>query len=252
MIPGILAGLSLLIPVFYFSLREGWGSSGGKEKVPVWQSFKEASWGLLAPVIILGGLRSGMFTPTEAAVVAVFYGLFVGVFVYRSLSWRDVYQVLVVSAEISAVVMIIISLAGVFAHAGSTLGAFDVFAHALIGVTANESVMLAMIMLMLLIAGMLLDAVSIFLVFLPILLPIANAFHWDLVWFGVLMTMNMAIGQFTPPMAVNLMVTSRIAGISMESTVKWVIWFVAAMLLALILVAAMPQLALWLPRTLGY
>ncbi|MDP1983528.1 MAG: TRAP transporter large permease [Sulfuritalea sp.] len=252
MIPGVLAGLSLLIPVFYFSMREGWGSAGGKEKVPVWQSFKEASWGLLAPVIILGGLRSGMFTPTEAAVVAVFYGLFVGVLVYRSLSWRDVYDVLVAAAEISAVVMIIISLAGVFAHAGSTLGAFDVFAHTLINVTSNEGVMLAMIMLMLLIAGMLLDAVSIFLVFLPILLPIANAFQWDLVWFGVLMTMNMAIGQFTPPMAVNLMVTSRIAGIPMESTVQWVMWFVVAMLLALILVAAVPQLTLWLPRTLGY
>jgi tripartite ATP-independent transporter DctM subunit len=252
MIPGMIAGLSLLIPVFYFSLREGWGANAVEDKVPVWQSFKEASWGLLAPVIILGGLRSGMFTPTEAAVVAVFYGFFVGMFVYRSLTWRDVYQVLVVSAEISAVVMIIIALAGVFAHAGSTLGAFDAFAHALIGVTANETMMLAMIMVMLLIAGMLLDAVSIFLIFLPILLPIANAFQWDLVWFGVLMTMNMAIGQFTPPMAVNLMVTSRIAGISMESTVQWVMWFVLAMLLALILVAALPQLALWLPQTLGY
>ncbi len=252
MIPGVLAGLSLLIPVFYFSLREGWGADGEKSTVSAWQSFKEASWGLLAPVIILGGLRSGMFTPTEAAVVAVFYGLFVGVFVYRSLSWRDVYDVLVLSAEISAVVMIIISLAGVFAHAGSTLGAFDAFAKALIGFTSSEGLMLAMIMVMLLIAGMLLDAISIFLIFLPILLPIANAFNWDLVWFGVLMTMNMAIGQFTPPMAVNLMVTSRIAGISIESTIPWVMWFVVAMLLALILVAAVPQLTLWLPQSLGY
>lgn len=252
LIPGILAGLALIIPVLYLSMREGWGTQAVEEKIPVWESFKEASWGLLAPVIILGGLRSGLFTPTEAAVVAVFYGLFVGVFVYRSLSWRDIYNVLVVSAEISAVVMIIISLAGVFAHAGSTLGAFDAFANALIGVTSSEWLMLAMIMIMLLIAGMLLDAVSIFLVFLPILIPIANAFQWDLVWFGVLMTMNMAIGQFTPPMAVNLMVTSRIAGISMESTIPWVMWFVVAMLLALILVAAMPQFALWLPQTLGY
>ncbi len=252
MIPGVLAGLSLLIPVLYFSLREGWGTEGGERAETVWQSFKDASWGLLAPVIILGGLRSGMFTPTEAAVVAVFYGLFVGVFVYRTLTWRGVYRVLVESAEISAVVMIIISLAGVFAHAGSTLGAFDAFAKALIGVTSTEWIMLLMIMLMLLIAGMLLDAISIFLVFLPILLPIAKTFGWDLVWFGVLMTMNMAIGQFTPPMAVNLMVTTRIAGVSMESTVKWVIWMVGAMLIALALVAIFPQLALWLPRTLGY
>jgi len=252
LIPGMLAGLALIIPVLYLSMREGWGAQAVEERIPLWQSFKEAIWGLLAPVIILGGLRSGLFTPTEAAVVAVFYGLFVGVFVYRSLSWRDIYKVLAVSAEISAVVMIIISLAGVFAHAGSTLGAFDAFANALIGVTSSEWLMLAMIMIMLLIAGMLLDAVSVFLVFLPILIPIANAFQWDLVWFGVLMTMNMAIGQFTPPMAVNLMVTTRIAGISMESTVRWVMWFVVAMLLTLILVAAFPQLALWLPQTLGY
>ena len=252
MIPGILAGLSLLIPVLYFSVREGWGTKGAEREQSVWQSFKDASWGLIAPVIILGGLRSGMFTPTEAAVVAVFYGFFVGVFVYRTLDWGSLYRVLVDSAEISAVVMIIIALAGVFAHAGSTLGAFDAFAKALIGVTATEWVMLLMIMLMLLIAGMLLDAVSIFLVFLPILLPIANTFHWDLVWFGVLLTMNMAIGQFTPPMAVNLMVTTRIAGVSMESTVRWVIWMVGAMLISLALVAILPQLALWLPRKLGY
>ncbi len=252
MIPGILAGLSLLIPALYFSMREGWGTQGAVRDESIWQSFKDASWGLLAPVIILGGLRSGYFTPTEAAVVAVFYGLFVGVFVYRTLTWRGMYRVLVESAEISAVVMIIISLAGVFAHAGSTLGAFDAFAKALIGVTSQEWIMLAMIMLMLLVAGMLLDAVSIFLVFLPILLPIAKTFNWDLVWFGVLVTMNMAIGQFTPPMAVNLMVTTRIAGVSMESTVKWVLWMVASMLIALTLVALFPQLALWLPRTLGY
>jgi tripartite ATP-independent transporter DctM subunit len=252
LIPGVIAGLSLLVPVLYFSLREGWGSEGAERSTTVWKSFREASWGLLAPVIILGGLRSGLFTPTEAAVVAVFYGFFVGAFVYRSLSWRSVYRVLVDSAEISAVVMIIISLAGVFAHAGSTLGAFDAFAKALIGVTSTEWIMLLMIMLMLLIAGMLLDAISIFLVFLPILIPIAKTFGWDLVWFGVLMTMNMAIGQFTPPMAVNLMVTTRIAGVSIESTARWALWMVAAMLVALALIAALPQLVLWLPRTLGY
>jgi len=252
MIPGVIAGISLLIPVMYFSLREGWGANDDERQATTWHSFKEAIWGLVAPVIILGGLRSGMFTPTEAAVVAVFYGFFVGVFVYRTLTWRIIYRVLVESAEISAVVMIIISLAGVFAYAGSTLGAFDAFAKLLIGVTSTEWIMLLMIMLMLLIAGMLLDAVSIFLVFLPILLPIARTFNWDLVWFGVLMTMNMAIGQFTPPMAVNLMVTTRIAGVSVESTVRWVIWMVGAMLIALALIAVLPQLALWLPRTLGY
>ncbi|WP_334186831.1 TRAP transporter large permease [Noviherbaspirillum sp.] len=251
-IPGILAGLSLILPTLWFSWKNGWGLASDEPAPTFWNSFKEAIWGLLAPVIILGGLRTGLFTPTEAAVVAAFYGLVVGMFVYRTLSLRALYQVLVESAEISAVVLLIISLAGVFAHAGATLGAFDAFANLLLGLTSNEMMMLTMIMVMLLIAGMLLDAVSIYLVFLPILLPIMAIYKWDPVWFGIIMTMNLAIGQFTPPMAVNLMVTTRVAGITMESTVGWALWMVASMLLALVLVAVFPQLAMWLPRTLGY
>lgn len=251
-IPGIMAGLALILPTLYFSWTRGWGLDDGEATPRLWDSFKEAIWGLLAPVIILGGLRTGLFTPTEAAVVAAFYGFFVGLFVYRTLNLKSIYEVLVESAQISAVVMLIISLAGVFAHAGSTLGAFDAFAKLLLGFTSNEAVMLVMITVMLLLAGMLLDAVSVYLVFLPILLPIMAIYQWDPVWFGIIMTMNMAIGQFTPPMAVNLMVTTRVAGISMESTIGWALWMVASMLLALILVTAFPQLALWLPQSLGY
>ncbi|MDB5798092.1 MAG: dicarboxylate transporter, DctM subunit [Paucimonas sp.] len=251
-IPGVLAGLSLILPTLYFSFKNNWGSVPGEAAPAFWASFKEAIWGLLAPVIILGGLRTGLFTPTEAAVVAVFYGFMVGLFVYRSLSLRSIYEVLVEAAEISAVVLLIISLAGVFAHAGATLGAFDAFAKALLGFTSNEALMLLMITIMLLVAGMLLDAVSIFMVFLPVLLPIIKHYQWDPVWFGIIMTMNLAIGQFTPPMAVNLMVTTRIAGITMESTVRWALCMVGAMLLALALVTVFPQLALWLPQTLGY
>ncbi|HCY61692.1 MAG TPA: C4-dicarboxylate ABC transporter [Oxalobacteraceae bacterium] len=251
-IPGILAGLALILPTLYFSWKHGWGIQDDEPTPRFWDSFKEAIWGLLAPVIILGGLRAGIFTPTEAAVVAVFYGLVVGMFVYRTLTLSSLYRVLVESAEISAVVLIIISLAGVFAHAGSTLGAFDAFANLLLGFTSNEALMLVMITLMLLIAGMLLDAISVYLVFLPVLLPIMAFYKWDPVWFGIIMTMNMAIGQFTPPMAVNLMVTTRVAGISMESTVRWALWMVASMLTSLILVTAFPQLTMWLPQKLGY
>jgi C4-dicarboxylate transporter DctM subunit len=251
-IPGILAGLSLVLPVLYFALKHGWGEADTGDRVGVWQSFREAVWGLAAPVIILGGLRSGFFTPTEAAVVAAIYGFFVGIVIYRTLDLRAIYRVLVESAEISAIVMIIIALAAVFAHAGNTVGAFDAFAQGLLGVTGNEALMLILVMVLILIAGMFLDGVSIFLVFLPILIPIMNQFRWDPVWFGVLLTMNIAIGQFTPPLAVNLMVTSKIAGVSMEATVRWVVWMVAAMLVALALVALFPQLALWLPGVMGF
>jgi tripartite ATP-independent transporter DctM subunit len=251
-VPGFLAGLSLLVPAVIFARKYGWGSTDQAEKQGLLRVLRDASWGLAAPIIILGGLRTGAFTPTEAAVVAVFYGLFVGTVVYRTLDLHRLYRVLVDSAEISAVVMLIIACAGIFAHAGSTLGAFDAMARLMLGVTQESHLMLAMIMLLLLVAGMLLDAASIFLIFLPILTPIVNTFGWDMTWFAVLMTMNMAIGQFTPPMAVNLLVTVRIAGVGVESTARWVLWMVFSMLCALVLVAAFPQLALWLPARLGY
>lgn len=252
LIPGILAGLSLMLPAVWLSLRHGFGQDTGGSRLGFWKSLKDASWGLFAPVIILGGLRTGAFTPTEAAVVAVFYGLIVGMVIYRSLTWQMLYDVLVEAAEISAAVLLIIALASVFAWAGSTRGTFDHLSKFLIGAGASETVVLLAITLLLLIAGMFLDAISIFFIFLPFLVPIAKSFGWDLVWFGVVMTMNLAIGQFTPPMAVNLMVTSRIADISMESTVYWVLWMVAGMLVALLLVTFVPALALALPKSLGY
>jgi TRAP-type C4-dicarboxylate transport system permease large subunit len=121
-----------------------------------------------------------------------------------------------------------------------------------LGTGLSETVMLLSIQALLLVAGMFLDAISIYFIFLPLLVPIAMHFNWDLVWFGVIITMNMAVGQFTPPMGVNLMVTSRMAGISMESAVGWVLWMVAAMGTTMLLVTFVPEIALWLPRHLGY
>jgi tripartite ATP-independent transporter DctM subunit len=251
-IPGILAGVSLILMAWWLSVRHDFEAEPAETRPPFWQSLKEAGWGLLAPVIILGGMRSGAFTPTEAAVVAVFYGLLVGMVVYRTLTWREVYNVLVESAEISSVIMIIVALASVFAWASSTLSTFDHLAKVVLGTGLSETVMLLSIQALLLVAGMFLDAISIYFIFLPLLVPIALHFNWDLVWFGVIITMNMAVGQFTPPMGVNLMVTSRMAGIAMESTVGWVLWMVAAMGATMLLVTFVPDLALWLPRHLGY
>ena len=254
-VPGILAGLALMIPSWWLSVRHGFGTrknSDGEVHPGFWQALREAIWGLLAPVLILGGMRSGAFTPTEAAVVAVFYGLFVGLVVYRTLNWQSIYEVLVESAEVSGVILLIIALSSVFAWAGSTLGAFEALAELLIGMSSNETVILLAITVLLLIAGMFLDAVSILFIFVPFLLPVILHFKWDPVWFGIIMTMNMAIGQFTPPLAINLMVTSRIAAIRIEETVPWVLWFVGAMTTALLLVTFVPELALAAPRWMGY
>jgi len=244
-----------MVPGIWLSMKHGFGEENAGTDIPkagFWQTFKEAIWGLLAPVLILGGMRSGAFTPTEAAVVAVFYGLFVGLVIYRTLDSRSIFEVLVESAEVSGVILLIIALASVFAWAGSTLGAFESLGSVLIGISANETIVLLAVTLLLLIAGMFLDAVSILFIFVPFLLPVILHFKWDPVWFGIILTMNMAIGQFTPPMAINLMVTSRIAGTSIEKTVPWVLWMVAAMTTALLLVTFIPELALALPRSLGY
>lgn len=252
MVPGLLAGLAVAVPAMYLSWRRGFGAAEAADRPPLLKSLREALPGLLAPVIILGGLRTGLFTPTEAAAVAVAYGLLVGMVIYRSMSLRDLYSALAESAETSAVIMIIISLAGIFAWAGSTLGAFDTAAGLLIGISDSPGVVLAMIMVLLLLAGMVLDGVTIYLVTLPLLLPLVTAFGWNVTWFGIVMAMNIAIGQFTPPVAVNLMVSSRVAGVPMESTFRWTLWMVASMIVAMVLVILFPQIALWLPTALGY
>ncbi|MCE8017529.1 TRAP transporter large permease [Halomonas sp. MCCC 1A17488] len=253
--PGILAGLALLVPALLVSRRYGWEggtSAAGDERLAVGETFKQALPALFAPVLILGGLRSGLFTPTEAAVVAVAYGALVGLFLTREIGWRDLWSLFGEAAVISGVVMLIIALAGIFAWAGTMLGTFRHLAEWIIGLSDNGALLLILVMLAVLLAGMLLDAISIYLIMMPILIPVMQHFGWNPVWFGVLLAMNIAIGQFTPPVAVNLMVTTEIARIRLEQTLGWALLFVLAMAGALALVALFPEVALWLPRTLGY
>ncbi|MCX8118649.1 MAG: TRAP transporter large permease [Desulfobacterota bacterium] len=250
-VPGLIMGLALVIPVYLISKRKGWGGERWGTKSEIRKAFKEAIFGLLAPVIILGGIYGGIFTPTEAAVVAVFYGLVVGIFIYRNLKMKILYEVLRDAAVATSVVMIVVAFAGLFAWTGSTLGVMDRAAKALLSFSQNPIALLLLLNLLLLIAGMIMDAISIFYVFLPILLPVIRHFGWDPMWFGVMMAVNLSIGTVTPPVALNLYVAANLAEISMERISRAALPFVAALIVALLIITYLPGLSLWLPDLFG-
>ncbi|HHV07354.1 MAG TPA: TRAP transporter large permease [Firmicutes bacterium] len=247
-IPGIIVGLFLILAAFLISVACGYKGDDFGTGREIWLAFKDAIWGLITPIIILGGIYGGIFTPTEAAAVAVFYGLFVGVFIYKTLTFQDLVQLLVDSSISSAVVMLVVSLAGIFGWAMTTLGVVEKISQTAIALTSNQYLLLLIINLIFFVSGMLLDAISIYYLLLPVLMPIMAHFGWDPIWFGIMMTVNLAIGQITPPVAVNLYVGANIAQISIDKISKAVIPFVLASIAALMCITFIPSLSTWLPN----
>ena len=249
-IPGILVGLFLIVAAFIISVARGYkGDRFGTAK-EVLTAFKDAFWALLTPVIILGGIYGGIFTPTEAAAVGVAYGLFVGFVVYRTLTLKDLYELLVDACASSAVVMLVVAFAGIFGWAMMVLGVVERVSEAVITMSSNPFVVIALINVILIISGMLLDAISIYYLLMPIFMPVIAHFGWDPVWFGVVMTINLAIGQVTPPVAVNLYVGCNVAGVSMDEISRAVVPFLLASIAALAVIVYLPGITLWLPNLL--
>jgi C4-dicarboxylate transporter, DctM subunit len=250
-IPGLLMGVALILPVYFISKKHGWGGDRRGTLAEIWKAFKGGIWGLMAPVIILGGIYAGIFTPTEAAIVAVFYGLFAGIFVYRNVTLKLLYEVLRDAAISTSVVMTVVAFAGLFAWTGSTMGIMDRASKSLLTLSQNPVIVLSLINVLLIIAGMLLDAISIYYVFLPIFMPLMRHFHWDPMWFGVMMTVNLAIGTLTPPVALNLYIASNLAKLPLERIARQAVPFIIALIIALLMVTYIEPLSLWLPDLLG-
>ena len=249
-IPGILVALCIAVAVYLHSRKKGYRGEPRGGMADLWRAFKDALWALFTPVVILGGIYGGVFTPTEAAAVAVFYGLFVGIFVYHTITFRVLYEILSSTVVGTAVVMIVVTCAGLYSWVGAAVGLIDKAAGVLLSISADPRIVLLMINIILLIAGMLLDAISIFYVFLPILLPIMTHFGWNPIWFGVMMTVNLAIGQVTPPVAVNLYVGANISGLTMEQIAKPAIPLIIAAVIALVFITVFPGITTFLPTIL--
>ncbi len=251
-IPGMLVAGFLGLAVLITSWRKGnKGEPRGSLK-EVLATFRQAFWGLMTPIIILGGIYMGVFTPTEAAAVAVFYGLFVGLVIYRTLTPQVMYDILVETVTSTAVVMFVVASAGLYSWLGATVGLIDKIAGVLLSVSENPAIIMLMINIILLFAGMLLDANSVMYIFLPILMPIIASLGWNPIWFGIVMTINLAIGQVTPPVAVNLFVGARISGLTMEAIARPAIPLIIAAAIALVILCLFPEITLFLPRFFNF
>ena len=247
--PGIVVGLSLFV-VSYFLFGRDPNIVLEKRGTPreIAGAMRGAFWGLLAPLIILGGIYGGIFTATEAATVAVVYGVAVGFFIHRDLRLSDLPSILVDTGVTTGVVMLLVCTASLFAWVLNTSGVAAAAASGLLHLASGKTAGLLLLNGILLVAGCFMDAISIYYVLLPILLPVVKALEIDLVHFGVIMTVNMAIGQITPPVGVNLFVACGIARIPMKEISRGVVPMVLAQSAALLVVTFWPDLSLWLPR----
>ena len=246
-IPGLMMGATLFC-ARKFELKKTEKASGAQR----WAAFKDAIWGLLMPVIILGGIYSGIFTPTEAAAVSAVYGLIVGIFVYKKLKIRELGKMIVTSGSQTGVVMYVIIAASLFAWVISVDGIASDIGDWLMNVThGNLWAFLLITNIILLIAGCVMDATSALYIFIPILLPVATDMGYDTVAFGILMCVNLAIGLVTPPVGVNLFTACSISKLTIKDTFKDVVPIIVSLIVVLLLVTYIPQISLLLPNLLN-
>jgi tripartite ATP-independent transporter DctM subunit len=249
--PGLFIGLVLMLFVHLYCRWKGWGKNDGDGRLSFGKATWQAGWALLMPVIILGGIYGGIFTPTEASAVAVFYALVVGVVIYREIKLKDLMVILRKSVMSSAVVMFIIANAGLFAFLITRAGVPDEIGRYLVATLQSPMLFLLGINAALFVIGMFIETSAAIIVLAPILAPVAMHFGIDPVHFGLIMVVNLAMGMITPPFGVNLFAACTVAKISLDRIIPYLIPFVLVILGCLMVVTYVPQLSLFL-RDLVY
>ena len=249
--PGIFIGVSLMAFVHIYCRFKGWGKNDGEGRLSFGKATVQAGWALLMPVIILGGIYGGVFTPTEASAVAVFYALFVGIILYGEIKPRDIFPILKKSVVSSAVIMFIIANAGLFAFLLTRAGVPDAIGRWLEMVLQSPAMFLLGVNIALFIIGMFIETGAAIIVLAPILAPVAMHFGIDPVHFGLVMVVNLALGMITPPFGVNLFAACTVARLSLDQVISRLWPFVVVVLCCLMVITYVPVLSLGL-RDLVY
>lgn len=252
-VPGILIGLSLMAIVYLLADRENLPAATTRA---TWSERGRASlnafWPLMTPVIIMGGILGGIFTPTEASAVAVGYAIFIGLFVLRSLKVGDMPRILMRAAMTSAVVLLLVGAAMAFKTVASLSHTPELLASIILSLSENPLVLLLLINLLLFVVGMFLDAGPAIIILGPILGPIFTQMGVDSVHFAIIMAVNLTVGLLTPPMGLVLFVSSSVSGLKVETIAKATLPFLAAEIVVIFLITYFPALTLTLPRLAGF
>ena len=246
-IPGILIGFSLLMLTFIISKKRKYPKGDGFSMMAVFRALKESIWAVFLPVIIIGGIISGYFTPTEAAVVAVVYALVVSLLIYREMTLKDLPKILIDTGKTTGIVMIVAGAAMVVAWLLTIVRIPQTIATTILGISESPLVVLIIINLFLLLVGSVMDLTPALLILGPVLLPVATAVGIDPVFFGVMMVINLGIGLVTPPVGTILYIACGIAKVSLEQITKAMLPFLATQVAVLLLIILFPQLVLWIP-----
>lgn len=251
-LPGLIMAFSLAGMVRWIAARNNLPKDGNFSIRAVGKSFNRASLSLLTPVIIVGGILGGIFTPTEAAIAAAAYALLLGTVIYRTLGASDIWGVTKNTAQMTASILFIVSAASVFAWIITTERVAHNFSEVMFGVTDNTIVILLLINVLLLIVGCFLDAIAAISILTPILMPVAVAAGVDPVQFGVIMVLNLMIGLLSPPLGIVLYVLSSVSGVSLKETMLGTMPFLIPLIATLLIITFVPAASLWLPRVLGF